>query len=119
MERGLVRMSQLKHTMNDVGGEIIKDNDTYVLKDNKTLRGLVVSSTDLKPQQSTRGHAHPGQEEVYFFVEGRGRMEVGDQSFEVQPGDVILIPDGAFHRVHNYTQHPLYFVCVFDGKRNH
>ncbi len=113
-------MTTLKVNINNVGGEVVKDNETYVLKDNKTLNNLVLSSTDLKPGQSTRGHSHPGQEEVYYFVGGSGEMEVGEDRFQVQTGDVILIPDGAFHRVHNRrTDSTLYFVCVFDGKRNH
>ena len=47
-------------------------------------------------------------------------MELDDQRFAVQGGDVVLIEDGVFHRVHNKSKsHSLYFVCVFDGKRNH
>jgi mannose-6-phosphate isomerase-like protein (cupin superfamily) len=104
----------------EIGGEIVKDNETYLLKDNKTLKNLILSSTDLKPGQSTRGHSHAGQEEVYYFVSGTGKMELDGDTFNVQGGDVVLIPDGAFHRVHNTQSHsPLYFVCVFDGKRNH
>lgn len=104
----------------DIGGDIIKDNETYVLKDNKTLKNLVLSSTDLKPGMSTRGHSHAGQEEVYVFVSGNGSMEIDDEKFAVSPGDVVLIPDGSFHRVHNDSKdEALYFVCVFDGKRNH
>ena len=104
----------------DIGGEIVKDNETYILKDNKTLKNLVVSSTELKPGKSTRGHKHEGQEEVYYFVSGVGEMELDDKKFAVQGGDVVLIEDGVFHRVHNIGKHQeLYFVCVFDGKRNH
>ena len=110
----------MKVNINDVGGEVVKDNETYVLKDNKTLKNLVLSSTDLKVGQSTRGHRHAGQEEVYHFVSGTGEMELDDQRFPVRAGDIVLIPDGAFHRVYNTAQHiSLYFVCVFDGKRNH
>ena len=104
----------------NIGGEVVKDNETYVLKDNKTLNNLVVSSTMLHPQQSTRGHRHEGQEEVYYFVSGHGEMELDDERFEVEQGDVVLIKDGVFHRVHNTGEiAELYFVCVFDGKRNH
>ena len=60
----------------DIGGEVIKDNEVYKLKDNTTLNNLVVSSTDMKPHQSTNGHTHPGQEEVYYFVKGNGIMSV-------------------------------------------
>lgn len=110
-------MTKLK--IYNIGGETIKDNETYVLKDNKTLNNLVISSTELHGLQSTRGHRHEGQEEVYYFVSGTGEMELDDEKFEVQGGDVVLIKDGVFHRVHNTSNTKLYFVCVFDGKRNH
>ena len=109
----------MKVNINDIGGDIVKDNETYLLKDNKLLKNLVLSSTDLKPNMSTRGHKHEGQEEVYFFVSGTGFMTVDEEEIDVKPGTVVLIPDGAFHRVYNDTAEPLYFVCVFDGKRNH
>ena len=110
----------MKLSLYDIGGEVVKDNETYVLKDNKTLKNLVLSSTELKPNQSTRGHTHAGQEEVYYFVSGIGEMELDSKKFSVQGGDVVLIEDGVFHRVHNLSQaSTLYFVCVFDGKRNH
>lgn len=108
-----------KLTIHDIGGEVVKDNETYLLKDNKLLNGLVVSSTLLNPFKQTTGHNHSGQEEVYFFVSGEGRMLLDDEEFEVKAGDVVLIPDGAFHRVYNDSGEPFYFVCVFDGGRNH
>ena len=109
----------MKLSIYNIGGEVVKDNETYVLKDNKTLKNLVLSSTELKPGQSTRGHSHAGQEEVYYFISGTGTMELDEEKFNIQGGDVVLIPDGAFHKVHNQSPTPLYFVCVFDGKRNH
>ena len=69
--------------------------------------------------KQTTGHNHSGQEEVYLFVKGTGFMTVDNQEIDVKPGTVVLIPDGAFHRVYNDTEEDLYFVCVFDGKRNH
>lgn len=109
-------------SINDIGGEVVKDNETYLLKDNKFLKNLVLSSTQLHPGQATHGHFHQGQEEVYFFFEGSGIMQLGDDTTSVRPvkaGDVVLIEDGIFHRVFNNTDKELYFVCVFDGKRNH
>lgn len=110
----------MRYKINDIGGQIVKDNDTYVLCDNTQLKNLILSSTNLKPGQHTRGHNHEGQEEVYFFVNGTGKMEIDDDTFDVREGDVVLIPDGAFHRVYNTSEtDALYFVCVFDGKRKH
>ena len=109
----------MKLDLNDIGGEVVKDNETYYLKDNKFLNNLVVSSTLLNPFKQTTGHNHSGQEEVYFFVSGQGQMLLDEDKFEVKAGDVVLIPDGAFHRVYNTSAEPFYFVCVFDGKRTH
>ena len=106
-------------TVKDIGGDIIKDNDQYLLKDNKFGNKLVLSSTFLRANQSTNGHEHKGQEEVYFFVDGQGQMEIDDNKFDVKAGDVICIEDGEFHRVHNTGHYGLYFICVFDGGRNH
>ncbi len=110
---------QLKYDNHNIGGEVVKDNETYLLKDNRTLNNLVLSSTKLYRGQATRGHSHAGQEEVYFFVQGTGVMIVDEQKFRVAAGDIILIPDGAFHRVINDGEMNLVFNCVFDGKRNH
>ena len=113
---------QQKYSMHSVCGEVIKDDETYLLKDNKELKNLVLSSTELHRGKQTRGHRHAGQEEVYFFVQGSGKMIVGeetDEPFSVSAGDIVLIPDGAFHRVINDGDMNLVFNCVFDGKRNH
>ena len=109
----------MRFSINDIGGTIAKEDERYVVKDNTTLKNLVVSSTRLQPRKATSGHKHEGQEEVYYFIEGTGKMELDDDTIKVQPGDVVLIEDGVFHRVHNTGDYGLYFVCVFDGKRNH
>ena len=50
-------------------------------------------------------------------------MIVGSNTYIVKEGDIVLIPDGAFHKVWNTSNYkandPLEFICVFDGKRNH
>ena len=87
--------------ISNIDGEIVKDNETYLLKDNTSLKNLVVSSTTLHPGKSTRGHNHPGKEEVYMNMSGTGRMQLDDNEFDISGGEMILIEDGVFHRVHN------------------
>ena len=108
----------MKYTIKDTGGEVVKEDDRYVVKDNKMLNNLVVSSTQLNPNKQTSGHNHKGQEEVYFFVEGTGTMWLDEKEMSVKKGDVVLIEDGVFHKV-KAGPDGLYFVCVFDGRRNH
>ena len=108
----MASQKEILYTINDIGGEVVKDNETYLLKDNKTLNNLVVSSTLLNPFKQTTGHNHSGQEEVYIFVSGSGYMIIDDDSFTVGANDVVLIPDGAFHRVYNDTAEPLYLSLI-------
>ena len=63
-------------TVDDIGGKVIKDNEAYLLEDNTELKHLTVSKTTLHPDQNTRGHSHPGLEEVYHFISGTGTMSV-------------------------------------------
>ena len=105
--------------INNIDGEVVKDNETYLLKDNTSLKNLVVSSTSLHPGKSTRGHSHPGKEEVYMIMSGTGRMQLDDKEFDITGGEMVLIEDGVFHRVHNTGDNYLYMICIFDGDRNH
>lgn len=109
----------MKYGGYDVGGEVVKKDDRYTVKDNNNLERLVVSSTTLKVGKSTSGHQHADQEEVYQFVFGQGRMTLDNETFDVYPGDIVLVKGGVFHRVHNTGNEDMYFVCVFEGKRNH
>ena len=101
----------------NINGKVVKEDDRYVVSDNTTLKNLVLSSTKLRPNKSTTGHRHAGQEEVYVFVEGKGQMELDFRIIDVQAGDVVTIEDNVFHKVHNTGDYMLEFICVFDGRR--
>ena len=115
----------MKIKLDKIDSTVIKSNETYDVIDNTNLNNLIVSKTILHAGKETGGHNHSGQEEVYIFTKGYGEMVVGDNKYEVESGDVILIPDGDFHKVWNTTGYgisgygDLEFICVFDGKRNH
>jgi mannose-6-phosphate isomerase-like protein (cupin superfamily) len=105
-----------KVNIQNIAGKIAKKDDRYTVTDNTDLANLVLSSTLLKANCSTNGHFHVGQEEIYFFVDGSGKMELDEEIIHFVAGDIVQIPNGAFHKV---SAGPLgaYFVCVFDGKR--
>jgi len=99
--------------------EIAKQDDRYLVEDNNMLNTLVVSTTELMPSQQTTGHKHEGQEEVYIFTNGTGRIEIDDALFDATAGDTFLIEDGVFHKVYNHGRETLEFICVFNGRREH
>ena len=49
------------------------------------------------------GHAHPGQEEVYFVVAGTVTFKVGDDVFEAGPQTAVRVDGDAHRSVHNDT----------------
>lgn len=110
-------LSNFIFNFNNVGGNIIKEDERYVVKDNTNLNNLVLSSTNLRAGKSTSGHKHEGQEEIYLFIKGSGKMDLDDKTITFEEGDIILIEDGVFHRVHAGL-HGAYFICVFDGTRH-
>ena len=58
---------------------------------------------------STQRHYHQVAEEIYFILEGCGRMEVDGVQRRVGPGDAVLIPPGAWHTIFGETD--LRFLC--------
>ena len=105
----------MKVQIENVGGEVVKDNETYTLTDNNYLEHLTLSQTVLKPGQSTRGHLHENQEEVYIFTSGHAIMQIDDVEYEASGGDTFLIKAGEFHRVKNINPDEFcFFTCVFE-----
>ena len=113
----------MKIKLDKTDSKVVKSNETYDVIDNTNLDKLIVSKTVLHPGKETGGHNHSGQEEVYIFIQGIGKMIVGANTYNVEKGSIVLIPDGEFHKVWNVRDYDngedLIFVCVFDGKRNH
>jgi len=110
----------MKLSLDTLSGDVVKKTDVYTVIDNTELNNLVVSKTILHPEMSTSGHTHKGQEEVYQFISGHGLMYVGKETYDVNSGVTVLIPDGEFHKVANSSEYEdLVFICVFDGNRSH
>ncbi len=43
-------------------------------------------------------HAHPGMEQVCYLLEGRARVEIGAEAFDMAPGEACFFPAGEKHR---------------------
>ena len=93
----------------------IRSTDVYDVHDLRFLQHLVTSMTELHAGQETKGHKHDEQEEVYIFLDGKGRMQLGNEEFDVKEYDVVLIPGGKFHKVYNPDgPEDLKFFCIFE-----
>lgn len=52
--------------------------------------------------------------EVYYILQGRGEMTIGDEQQTVEPGDAIYIPPHARQFIRNRGTEDLVFVCIVD-----
>lgn len=55
----------------------------------------------LEPGESPPRHKHDDTEQVFYILEGRGTLTVGDEEarHDVAGGQVVLIPPGTWHRI--------------------
>jgi mannose-6-phosphate isomerase-like protein (cupin superfamily) len=78
---------------------------------NSCIRKQSLAEARLPVRSATTPHYHPITEEIYYILEGRGRMQTDDESRDVGPGDAIAIPPGATHQITNVGETALKFLC--------
>jgi mannose-6-phosphate isomerase-like protein (cupin superfamily) len=83
----LARREQGAHTYEDF------------FRSDKLSLGLSVWPAGLPDEQ--RPHA---EDEVYYVVEGRGRIQVADEDRAVDPGTVVFVAAGVDHHFHDIEE---------------
>jgi mannose-6-phosphate isomerase-like protein (cupin superfamily) len=78
---------------------------------NSCIRGQSLAEARLPPGAATTPHHHMKTEEIYYVLQGRGRMRLGQESRPVGPGDAIAIPSGTVHQITNTGDTVLTFLC--------
>lgn len=100
----------------------IEDAEPFVTKDGSTIREVAGAVSLPAVNQSlaeatvpvggaTDEHLHRVTEELYWFVAGSGRMRVDGETRDVRPGDCVVIPPGARHKLVNTGAVPLVLLC--------
>lgn len=82
-------------------------------------RNQSLAEATLPPGTATIAHYHPRAEELYLFTAGRGRLRVGDDERDVQPGDCVVIPPGTIHKLWNSGDGDLVLVCACSPAYSH
>ncbi len=96
--------------------------EPHVTKDGSIIRELMhpavhgnrnqsLAEAEVSPGTATAPHRHHRSEELYHVVAGRGLMHLGRESFEVAPGDTVLIPPGTPHWIEALGEAPLRILC--------
>lgn len=72
-----------------------------------------LAHAEVGPGRATRPHKLTGSE-VYYILEGRGVMHVGDERAEVAAGQAVYIPPGGVQFIENAGPTRLAFLCLVD-----
>lgn len=49
---------------------------------------------------TVRNHKQKEQEELFYVISGHAVMEVGDESFEIETDDVVVVDPGPWRQIH-------------------
>lgn len=77
---------------------------------------VAVQTWEFAPGGSEGWHAHSGDgelEELYLVLEGAGRMHVGDQTYDIGPGDSVLAQAGVEHDLLNTGDGTLRILTIW------
>jgi len=75
-------------------------------------KNIWLATDEIEPHSASDPHMHPDQEEVLFFLSGKGRVRVDKEEIEVGPGYCVLLPIGSTHNVFNDHESILRFIAV-------
>jgi mannose-6-phosphate isomerase-like protein (cupin superfamily) len=53
--------------------------------------------TEIQPEGAALDDVHENEDHVFFVISGRAKAKVGDDNFEVAPGDALYVPKGTVH----------------------
>ena len=99
-----------------------KDAQPFITKDASEIREILaprnssikrqsLAEARVPPGQSTEEHIHPKTEEIYYILEGKGRIRIDGEERDIRPGDGIAILPGMRHKVWNTGKSDLVFLC--------
>lgn len=54
---------------------------------------------------------------AFAILEGQGCMVIDGQTFNFQRGDIVKVPQGSLHALHNHGGAPLVFLAIYDPPR--
>ncbi len=71
-------------------------------------------------RRGVKAHYHASHSETLYIIEGRGKMQVGDQLHTVGAGSFLKVPEGVVHGLEVTSTGPLVALSVqapeFNGK---
>lgn len=95
-----------------------RDTSMQMLISSEEAPHFAMRKFTIQPGGSMPNHTNLVEHEQYV-LEGKAKVGIGDEIFEVQSGDVVLIPAGIAHWYENIGEEPLEFLCLVPNKPDH
>lgn len=73
---------------------------------------ILVGLNSFEPGQEHKLHAHAGLDKVYQVISGRGVFLLEDREIPMEPGVMLVAPDGVPHGVRNTGGERLVLVAI-------
>lgn len=88
---------------------------SWILVSEKTVgaQNLAMGVNETFPGGMVPEHKHDTEEEVMFFLEGRGKFITRDREIDLEPGIAIYNPPGEMHSIVNTGDGVLKFIWIY------
>jgi mannose-6-phosphate isomerase-like protein (cupin superfamily) len=67
----------------------------------------------LPPGCDIGAEVHTDRDQFFRFEEGRGQVDIDDNSYDVEDGSGVIVPAGARHNVRNTGEVPLKLYTIY------
>ena len=89
----------------------------WLITDKDGAPNFAMRLFEIKPMGNSPNHMHPYEHEM-FFLEGEGKVIIGDKGYKVSQGYAVYIPPNIRHTVINIGNKTLKFLCLIPIKNN-
>ncbi len=88
---------------------------SWILVSEKTVgaKNLAMGVNETQVGGMVPEHKHETEEEVMFFLQGKGQFVTDEEVIELKPGICIYNPPGASHKIVNTGDEILKFVWIY------
>ena len=102
--------------INNLNGERREPPRTsWILVSEKTVgsKNLAMGFNKTHPGGMVPEHSHEKEEEVMFFMAGKGKFVTDTEEIDLEPGVCIYNPPGGSHKIINTGDTDLEFVWIY------
>ncbi|HEU5378823.1 MAG TPA: cupin domain-containing protein [Ktedonobacteraceae bacterium] len=72
---------------------------------------MFLNEVYVAPGEQVGRHEHEDMEEIFYFLEGEGIMQLADETQPIGPGDCVIVSAHIPHVVENTGKQEMRFIC--------